>query len=132
MTGTNARVFLGLFALSVITASRDVQAGGIRMRGSLGANAAHYMPRKASKASRDELSHHLEGSLHGVKRDLQSQTCIGVSQGNGGGHVGCGLQWGLPSCCDSNPNTNSGYSCSPAPPFEGCSSGKWSACCTLF
>lgn len=54
-----------------------------------------------------------------------SQTCIGTNSLR----IGCALQWGLPQCCDSNPNSNPSYNCQP-PLLGNCPSGTFAACCT--
>jgi hypothetical protein len=60
------------------------------------------------------------------RRQLQSRTCIGTSSVK----IGCAIQWGIPSCCDSNPNSNPNYDCSP-PLLGSCPSGTYPACCSL-
>ncbi|BDA48309.1 hypothetical protein COCOBI_11-5690 [Coccomyxa sp. Obi] len=59
------------------------------------------------------------------RRRLASQTCIGTNSLR----IGCALQWGLPQCCDSNPNSGSSYNCQP-PLLGNCPSGMFAACCT--
>ena len=66
----------------------------------------------------------MEGSGQ-QRRRLTGQTCIGTNSLR----IGCALQWGLPQCCDSNPNSGSSYNCQP-PLLGNCPSGMFAACCT--
>ncbi|CAL5224014.1 g6634 [Coccomyxa viridis] len=123
-----------LLLLLVSTEHRSTRAIAIGLSSPLSTTGGLSPPRRGLISSGHSVSDDSAGSLRGQGRRLQSQTCIGVSGsgGSGSGKIGCGLQWGLPSCCDSNPNTNSGYNCQPNTPIEGCPSGKYAACCTLF
>ncbi|EIE18443.1 hypothetical protein COCSUDRAFT_54895 [Coccomyxa subellipsoidea C-169] len=110
---------------NTLTSSNERQSIASERHGLL-RRLASFVPADGEGESRHALRADVVGALEGgQRRRLKGQTCIGTNSLR----IGCAFQWGLPQCCDSNPNSGSSYNCQP-PLLGNCPSGTFAACCT--